>query len=144
MCQTCAKLVDNDQSGYTIDKLLEWKSDSETAAARALERRRSPESEPDAVFLEAERRMPELIAEMREDVRGDDTQLIREIVILYSRNVRFGGSKPRFLYFETEHPHLRLKIDWLEEMGFLVDITPGNTPLYRMVPEFIDALLDPT
>ena len=39
LCQTCAKLVDNDQSRYTVDKLREWKSDAE--AAKGLAKRRS-------------------------------------------------------------------------------------------------------
>jgi len=31
---------------------------------------------------------------------------------------------------------LKLKLDWLEEMGLIVDVTPKNTPIYRMTPEF--------
>ncbi len=45
LCQTCSKLVDSDQSRYTVGKLREWKSDAEAASARALERRRSPATE---------------------------------------------------------------------------------------------------
>ena len=140
LCQTCAKLVDSDQSRYTVDKLRVWKSDAEAAAARALERRRSPVSGSEGVFLEAERLMPDLIAEIRSDVRGDKTGLIREFVPLHNRNVRFGHTKPRFVYYQTKHPHLQLQLDWLEEMGVIVDITPKSSPIYRMTPEFADWL----
>jgi len=137
LCQSCAKLVDSDVSKYTKNKLIEWKRDAEMAAARAIEKRRSPYTDSEGVFLEAERLMPELIAEMREDVRGDDSELIRELVILPSRSVIFNSEKPRFFYVEKEHENLLLKIDWLEEMGLILDITVGNAPIYRMVPEFI-------
>ena len=144
LCQSCAKLIDSDVSKYTRAKLVEWKRDAELAAARALEKRRSPYTESQGVFLEAERLMPELIAEMREDVRGDNSELIRELVILPSRNVTLNSNKPRFFYVEKEHENLRLKIDWLEEMGVLVDVTVGNAPIYRMVPEFAEWLRGPT
>jgi len=140
LCQTCAKLVDNDQLRYTVDKLREWKSDAEAASANALERRRSPVTESEGVFLEAERLMPDLIAEMRTDVRGDKTVLIREFVPLANCNVVFGHSKPRFVYYQNEHPYLQLQLDWLEEMGVIVDVTPKNSPIYRMTSEFADWL----
>jgi hypothetical protein len=144
LCQTCAKLVDSDQSRYTVEKLREWKSDAEAAAARALEQRRSPVTESEGVFIEAERLMPDLIAEMRADARGDKTRLIREFVLLPNRNVNFGHTKPRFEYFEIEHSNLQLQIDWLEEMGAIIDITPKDSPVYRMTPEFSDWLRGPT
>jgi hypothetical protein len=140
LCQTCAKLIDNDLSGYTADKLTEWKVDAEAAAARALEQRRSPATESEGVFLEAARLMPALIREMRVDVQDDDTELIRELVILPNRNVIFGQTKPRFVYFQSEHQNLQLEIDWLEQMGLVVDVTPRNTPVYRLTPEFVQWL----
>jgi hypothetical protein len=143
LCQTCAKLIDSDQPRYSVDKLEEWKADAETAAARALEQRRAPATESAGVFLEAERLMPELISEMRTDVRQDTTELVRELVILPNPNVVFGGDKPRFAYFEDQHAGLRLQMDWLEEMGLIVDVTPGNVPIYRITPEFAHWLREP-
>jgi hypothetical protein len=140
LCQSCAKLIDSDVSKYTQDKLVEWKQDAELAAARALEKRRSPYTESEGVFLEAERLMPELIAEMREDVQGDHSELIRELVILPSKSVAYNPGKAQFFYVEKEHENLLLKIDWLEEMGLLLDITVGKARVYRMVPEFVDWL----
>lgn len=143
LCQTCAKLIDSDESRYSVDKLEEWKSDAETAAARALEQRRAPATESEGVFLEAERLMPELISEMRRDVREDATELVRELVPLPSPSVVFGHDKPRFVYFESEHPGLKLQLDWLEEMGLIVDVTPKTWRVYRMMPEFARWLRGP-
>lgn len=136
--------MDSDLSRYTIEKLGEWKSDAEATAARALERRRSPITESEGVFLEAERLMPDLIAEMRKDVRADKTRLIREFVPLRNRKIAFGHTKPRFVYYQTEHPDLQLQLDWLEEMGVIVDVTPKNAPVYRMTSVFADWLRGPT
>ena len=136
LCQICAKLIDSDQSRYTVDKLKEWKSDAEAAAARALERRRSPLTESEGVFIEAERLMPDLISEMRTDVRADKSGLVREFVPLPNRNVLFGHSKPRFVYYQKDHPNLQIQLDWLEEMGIILDVTAKNAPIYRMTPEF--------
>jgi len=143
LCQICAKLVDSDLSRYTVDKLREWKSDAEAAAASALEQRRSPTGGSDGVFLEAERLMPKLVAEMRTDVRGDETGLIREFVPLPNRNIPFWHEKARFEYFETEHPTLPLQLDWLEEMGLIIDVTPKEWPVYRMTPGFVAWLRGP-
>jgi hypothetical protein len=143
LCQTCAKLIDSDEDRYSLGKLAEWKSDAETAAARALEQRRAPASESEGVFIEAERLMADLIDAMRNDVRADPTELIREVVILPSRGVIFGFVKPSFYYIETEHPGLRLMLDWLEEMGLIIDITPGNAPVYRLTEAFARWLRGP-
>jgi hypothetical protein len=137
LCQVCGKLVDSDCNRYTKEKLKEWKTDAEAAAAKALEHRRaSPYTGSEGVFLEAERLMPELIAEMRKDVRGDNSELIREFVILPNFSVAFMGTKERFEYYEGTYPKIQLQIDWLEEMGVVVDVTPNNAPIYRMVEEF--------
>lgn len=140
LCQTCAKLIDSDEAGYPIEKLREWKFDAEAAAARALEHRRAPVTESEGVFLEAERIMPELIAEVRVDVRNDKTTLVREFIVLPTSGVIFNSSKPRFAYYESEHPNLRLQVDWMEEMGLIADVTPKTIPIYRMTPEFVNWL----
>ena len=43
LCQTCGKLVDNDERRYTVDVLRRWKTNSESAALRALETRDNSE-----------------------------------------------------------------------------------------------------
>jgi hypothetical protein len=144
LCQTCAKLVDSDTAGFTPEKLIEWKRDAESAAAKALHNRRSPAAGSLGVFQEAERLMPKLIAEMRADFRSDESQLIREFILLPSASATFWSDKQRLAYYETDHPQLKLQLDWLEEMGLIVNVTPKNTPIYRIVPEFVDWLRGPT
>jgi hypothetical protein len=144
LCQSCSKLVDSDEVHYTEDRLRAWKATAECSAARALGRRRAPESEPDDVFVEAERLMPELLAEMRADVGSDATQLVCEFVLLASSSCVFCHAKPQFEYYEKTHPNLRLQVDWLEQKGLVVDVTTGNAPVYRMVPAFISELRRPT
>lgn len=143
LCQTCAKLIDSDKTQFGVEKLREWRSDAEAAAARALARRRAPATESEGVFLEAERLMPGLIAEMRADVRSDVTQLVREIVPLRSQGMVFGGRKEHLVYYETDHPDLQLQIDWLVDMGLVLDVTPANTPIYRITSEFWHWLREP-
>ena len=84
--------------------------------------------------------MADLLSEMREDLRNDETGLVMEFVILRNRKVVFGHSKHRFVYYESEHPNLQLKIDRLGDMGFVIDVNPGNAPIHRMTPEFVAAL----
>jgi hypothetical protein len=140
LCQTCAKLIDSDETGYSVDRLLDWKCSAETAAAEALKRRRSPESDPDAAFIEAQRIMPELLAEMGNDLRNDSTELIREFVISHNRNCIFNHTKPRFEYYESDHSDLQLKVDWLVQMGFVAMVRVIPSPIYRMTPEFVMTL----
>jgi hypothetical protein len=140
LCQTCAKLIDSDQSGFTPARLAEWKADTESAAALALSERRSPPSRSEGVFHEAKRLMPALIAEMRSDVQGDATELVREFCVLQSPNHAYGWSKPHFRYDGESFPDLALQIDWLEEMGLVEDVTTGNLPKFRLKPDFVDWL----
>src|SRR5688572_5593980 len=39
LCQTCAKLIDNDEIHYDVDRLRNWKRGADDAAKRALEQR---------------------------------------------------------------------------------------------------------
>lgn len=93
-----------------------------------------------ALLSELTPQMADLLSEMRKDLRNDKTGLVMEFVLLPNRNARFGHDKPRFVYYQSEHPHLQLKIDRLEDMHLVIDVTPGNAPIYRMTPEFVAAL----
>jgi hypothetical protein len=136
LCQTCAKLIDDDVQRYTEDKLIEWRTDAETAARRALELRRSPPTESDGVFLEAQRLMPGLIDEMRADVRSDASELVREFVVLSVPTIGYGWPRGHFVYTEETHPTLPAQLAWLEEAGLIVGISRDPGFAYRWVPEF--------
>lgn len=84
--------------------------------------------------------MPELLAEMQCDVKGEGNELVREFRIIPNRRVAFSNIKKRFSYFEDEHEDLKNKIDFLEQFGLVHDVTTGNAPTYRMKEEFADWL----
>jgi len=93
-------------------------------------------------FEKVKNMMPELITEFKTDLSTEDNKLIREFFVLPDRKVSLGGSvKPRFIYYEDEHKGLRNKIDILENHGFIIDVTPGNTPIYRMTEEFVELIM---
>lgn len=86
--------------------------------------------------------MPELITQFKTDLSTEDNKLIREFFVLPNNRVCLGGSeKPRLIYYEEEYKGLRNKIDILENQGFLIDVTPGNAPIYRMTEEFVELII---
>lgn len=90
-------------------------------------------------FLAAKKQMPELMAEMKADLSTDDGQHVREFFVLEKRSHRLGGSsKPRHVYYVEEHGDLHGKLSILENRGYIIDVTPGNTPVYRMTEEFVE------
>jgi hypothetical protein len=92
-------------------------------------------------FKKVQNMMPELITQFKTDLSTEDNKLIREFFVLPNNRVCLGGSeKPRLIYYEEEHKGLRNKIDILENQGFLIDVTPGNAPIYRMTEEFVELI----
>ncbi len=93
-------------------------------------------------FKKVKNMMPELITEFKTDLSTEDNKLIREFFVLPNNRVCLGRSeKPRLIYYEEEHKGLRNKIDILENQGFLIDVTPGNAPIYRMTEEFVELII---
>jgi len=84
--------------------------------------------------------MPNLISELRAAVQENESERIREIVVLVNRRVMFMGRQQRFGLFGDDTPDLRLCIAWLDQMGCSVDIMPWKTSIHRIVPEFYDWL----
>jgi len=97
-----------------------------------------------AKLQKASNLMPDLLQEMKNDILSDQTRLVREFFVLPSEGASINGSRRRFVYFETQHDNLLNKIALLEEYGFVIDITPRNTPMYRMTDELIDLLISTT
>ena len=50
-------------------------------------------------------------------------------------------SEPCFEYHTDKHADLRPALLLLSEHGFIADITPGNTPMYRVREKLVDRLL---
>ncbi|MFO0838364.1 MAG: hypothetical protein U1D55_07520 [Phycisphaerae bacterium] len=83
--------------------------------------------------------MPALIAEIKSDLAGEDGQVVREFFVIERRSIAMGGSsKPRFAYYVEDHPQLHGQLEILENRGYIIDVTPGNTPVFRMTEEFVD------
>jgi hypothetical protein len=137
-CQTCGKLVDNDESRYSVATLQDWKRVAETAAVRALEQRQSADSEPDAAFIKAERLMPQLLAEMREDLTK--YPLRREFVLLKKTWSYWAGGNELF-YFYDDHPELDSLVQILENLGLIREITYNNTKRFIITEHFADYLV---
>jgi len=88
-------------------------------------------------ILEIKSKMPKLINEILKDLKNPVMQDCREFFILSSKEVVINTSRPAFFYYENEHPNLRSYIRILEQEGFVIDITEGNSPHYQFTEEFI-------
>lgn len=80
LCQTCAKLIDNDPIRFTRVVLEGWKRAAERSAAVALTQGRNSGNASQTAHAKIERLMPALLEEMREDIRNRPTA--REFVVL--------------------------------------------------------------
>ncbi len=108
------------------------------------DRRREKKAGKDAKrrFLAIKKQMPQLVAEMRTDLAGEGNSHIREFFVLSNKSVCLGGSeKPRFIYYEDQHENLRGKLDVLENEGYIMDVTPKGTLIFRMSEEFVELVM---
>ncbi len=134
LCQTCAKLIDNDELRYPVSKVRAWKAQAEATAARNLERRSGP---PPEKFARLERLMPDLLEEMREDLTTNP--FMREFVV-YKKGLSFCNGGTAFEYASTDEPTLLSKVQIMENVGLVRDITNKNVKRYRMSEELVDYL----
>lgn len=92
-------------------------------------------------FLEVVNQMPDLISEMKSDLSNPEQKFIR-IFFLSKRSYSLNPGGPSFVYYEDDHPGLQGKAHVLENLGYIIDITPGNAPMYRMTEDFVRLVLD--
>ncbi len=86
--------------------------------------------------------MPKLIKEIKADIKNDESKVVREFVVLPTTKHSSSDSKGRFIYYEDQHKDLMEHLDILEESDFILDVTSGNTPAYRLTDVFIHLLKD--
>lgn len=105
------------------------------------DKRRSIElaSEHDELWVDLARRFPQVIANMKADVQKPDSLTTREFLVK-SSGTQVNRSAPCFEYHTDVHSDLGAAISYLQELGFIEDITPGNCPMYRMREHFVDRL----
>jgi len=112
---------------------------------------------PETAFSKIQRIMPMLLAEMKQDISGDQTELIREFVVMPRRNDIFNSTKKYygdergdvisvsaqepFAYFGDDHENLQSKIDLLEQYSLVAKITSGHPPMYRMSEQLLNWLM---
>ncbi len=88
------------------------------------------------ILAELDRSMSDLFNDFRNDLRQEP--FVRDFFVVPSRESVFGFlSHKCFAFYEDEIPDLIGKVHILEGHRLVRDVTPGNTPLYRMTEEFV-------
>jgi hypothetical protein len=137
LCQTCAKVIDNDSIRFSRTVLEGWKRAAERAAAVALTHGRDSGKTSQSHHAKIERLMPALIEEMREDLLNNPTT--REFVIL-QRGWVYNSSGPYLAYYLDEHEDLEGKLQVLENLGLVQEITYNNVRRFLFQEDFVDYL----
>ncbi len=145
LCRTHHKMVDDQLSTFTPEALHQLKGNHEAWVAETLEQSSSgyPPNGNDPLaeaFRKVASRMPDLIAEMKEDLAKKGNEFIREFFIISKRWSLNAGS-PSFVYSFEDHENLQGKVHVLENYGFVYDVTPGNAKKYRMTEEFVELVV---
>lgn len=136
LCQTHAKLIDDDELTYTPAVLRDWKDTAEHMAAleaRGFAVRRA------LPFSNLEKRAPKLIAEMRDDLTKQP--LIREFILLSKGMTYSAGKTPFFAYYYEAHEYLSSLVTIMQHAKAVYDITYNNTPRYTFTEEFVSYLI---
>jgi hypothetical protein len=84
-----------------------------------------------------ERLMPELLNEMREDLRNNPTT--REFVVL-KRGWIYNSQGPYLAYYLDEHEDLEGKLQVLANLGFVREITYNDVRRFLFEERFVDYL----
>jgi len=135
LCQTCAKLIDNDDRRFSRPVLESWKRAAERAAAMALSQGRGSANAFQPSFAKIERILPALLEEMREDLQNNPTT--REFVLL-KRAWVYNSQGAYLAYYFDDHEDLEGKLQVLTNLGLVREITYNN--VRRLV--FEEALVD--
>ena len=136
LCQPCAKIIDDDENKYSENLLRQWKDISEKIASLetigySVSKGRS--------FSILEKKMPELIDEMRTDLSTDP--FVRRFVTLSKKHVYGGDREKVFCYYFEEHENLKGKLLVAQNYNAVLDITYNNTDRYEFTEDFAEYLL---
>jgi hypothetical protein len=137
LCAICAKLIDSDSEAYPAEMLRTWRANAERSAAIALSERGHMPSSSEGVCYEAERLMPALIREMRADVQGDETEVVRKFWVMTSPGIVISTLDGAFRYDRQAHPHVYNQTDWLSQMALVSqERFDASVRMYRFSPMF--------
>lgn len=137
LCQTCAKLIDNDPIRFSRAVLEGWKRAAERSAAVALTQGRNLGNASQPGQAKIEHLMPALLEEMREDIRNNPTT--REFVVL-KRGWVYNSRGPYLAYYLDEHEDLEGKLEVLANLGFVREITYNNVRRFLFQEKLVDYL----
>lgn len=133
LCQSCAKLIDSDESKYTVNLLVKWKNLAESHAESQLNERQIPQDKYKKIFEQ----IPYLINEMADDLVKDP--LAREFVLL-GKKWGYNDKRGVLRYYYEDHENLEKKIRALENIKLINDITFNDIKRYVFTEEFVDIL----
>jgi len=137
LCQSCAKLVDNDPIRYGVNTLRQWKALAEATTTRELESRSTSTTYSEQKFMKLENLMPDLVSEIRKDLANNP--LSREFVVL-KKSWSYSAKGYELVYYFDDHPDLENKLLILENYGLIRDITYTNTKRYIITEELASYL----
>ncbi len=135
LCQSCSRLVDSDESGHSVELLHSWK---QTAVAIASLELRGFEVRRARGFKKMEQKIPELVAEMREDLKNDP--FVREFIAFKKALLWGGGETPLFMYYHDDHDHLLAKLKIMENYGAICNSSINDVPRFTFSEEFVEYL----
>lgn len=105
LCQTCAKLIDNDAHRYTAEKLYEWKTTAEHRAVIELEHGAAARNEPS--IHESREDISSAVPPVRIELNVDHSlrTLPAELDVMIAR-LAVGAAQGTSLRVEVVHPDL--------------------------------------
>lgn len=136
LCQTHAKIVDDDELTYTSAMLRDWKEVAEHMAALEARGFAIHRAAPFAVL---ENKAPKLIAEMRNDLT--DSHLVRQFILLKKGVSYNGGATPLFEYYYEDHEYLPSVMTIMQHVGAIYDAAFNRVPRYNFTEEFVSYLI---
>ena len=136
LCQTHAKLIDDDEMTYTAFVLREWKEIAEHMAALEARGFAVQRASP---FPDLERKAPKLVAEMRNDLA--DHPLVREFILMEKGAIYNGDGRVIFTYFYEEHEYLSSMMTIMQHAGAIYDVAFNSVPRYHFTEEFVSFLI---
>lgn len=78
--------------------------------------------------------------ELQKDLDKPEFFQVREFAIVESSQTTFVSEDLRFVYYEEDFPDMKSIAKKLEKLGFVDDIAPGKTPIYRMRERLVETL----
>jgi hypothetical protein len=136
LCQSCAKLVDNDPLRYTVDLLQEWKNKAEIETDLELTKVRS--SKTPIEFEKVFKLMPALINEFKDDL--EKNPLMREFILQGKGWVYNSGGRKLLVYFFEDHEDLEAKIRLLQNNNLVNDIAFNSVKRFVFTEKFVEIL----